>query len=537
MSVTVPEPPPGLLEAALHLLPERSPVEAPLVSERLAPHHVVRYATTEDAELYRRIMRVLYLHHQAFGLRLRPAQVADGVRDRYGLLLDLDRVEERLAKLVEWGALERDHDAALATSTAEWRRNRYTYDVSPAGRLTEGLLAQLDALGAEHGRLEGDRLPAILGALTRLAEELEREEPDGARLRELLEHVLGQVAALHEAALAFMRRLGALIRRVEHVDEVEFDRAKGALLEHLQGFREDRRRWSADVLAAIDRVERSGGERLVATIVAAEAFVALPGGATVAEQRATRAEELRLRWGGVRAWFVGEDASGSAWRTLNDHVVDAIRAILAIAERLIERHTSRVDRSAVLLALASRVAEAPPGEATAWLRAAFGLRTPRHFGVPEADPEQVAERGRTSWAAAPPAPVVAHLRRPGAATPGRGRGAPVPDLTEGARRLAERRQRERAELAALLERFAAGGPLRLSALEHVDRAEFAYLLAWIGRAYESAPAVDGSRRAGSADGRAAIVLREPRDGSERTRLQAPHGTLDLPDYTLEVVPR
>jgi uncharacterized protein (TIGR02677 family) len=535
--VSIPEPPPGLIDAALQLLPDREPVGSSVAPEHLGAHHVVRYATTEDAELYRRIMRVLYLHHHAFGLRLRPAQVADGVRERYGLALDSDRVEERLAKLVEWGALERDHDAALATSTAEWRRNRYTYDVSPAGRLTEGLLAQLDALGTEYGRLEGDRLPAILGALTRLADELASREPDGVRLRELLEQVLGQVAALHEAALAFMRRLGALIRRVEHVDEVEFDRAKGALLEHLQGFRQDRRRWSADVLAAIDRVERAGSERLVATIVTSEEFVALPGGATVAEQRAQRAEELRLRWGGVRVWFVGEDTSGSAWRALNDHVVDAIRAVLAIAERLIERRTSRVDRSAVLLHLAGQIAQAPPGDATAWLRAAFGLRSPRHFGAPEVDSEQVVDRGRTPWSAAPPAPVVAHLRRPGTGAPGRGRGAPVPDLRAGARRLAERRARERAELAALLERFGAAGPLRLSTLGKVDRTEFAHLLAWISRAYEGAPARDGSRRAGSAAGRATIVLREPRAAQDRTTLHAPHGTLELPDYRLEVIVR
>jgi uncharacterized protein (TIGR02677 family) len=531
--MTVREPPPGLIDAALELLPERPAVGTTVEDERLGAHHVLRYATSEDAELYRRIMRVLYLHHQAFGLRLRPAQIADGVRDRYGLVLEADRVDERLAKLVEWGALERDHDAALAGSAAEWRRNRYTYDVSPAGRATEGLLTELDALGVEHGRLEGDRLPAILGALSRLADELTTDEPDGVRLRELLEHVLGQVAALHEAALAFMRRLGALIRRVEHVDEVEFDRAKGALLEHLQGFREDRRRWSADVLTAIDRVERAGTERLVATIIARENFVALPGGASVADQRAHRAEELRLRWGGVRAWFLGEDASGSAWRTLNDHVVDAIRAVLAIAERLIERRSSRVDRSAVLLHLAGQVAQAPPGEATAWLRAAFGLRSPRHFGTPEVDPEQVADRGRTPWAAAPPAPVVAHLRRPGARIPGTGRGALVPDLSASARRLEGRRAAERAELAALLARFAGAGTLRLSALEHVDHSEFTHLLAWIARAYERAPARDGSRRAGSADGRATIVLFEPPE-AERTTLRAPHGTLELPDYRLEV---
>lgn len=536
--MTGPDPPPGLLDAAIELIgPERRAPDAPDAVEQLGAHHVVRYATTDDAELYRRIMRVLYVHHQAFGLRLRPPQVADGVRERYGIELDGARVEERLAKLVEWGALERDHDAALASSAAEWRRNRYTYDVSPAGRLTEALLAQLDALGVEHGRLEGNRLPAILGALSQLAAELETDAPDGTRLRDLLERVLGQVGALHDAALAFMRSLGVLIRRVEHVDEVEFDRAKGALLQHLQGFRQDRRRWSGEVLEAIDRVDQAGSERLVMAIVAAESFVALPAGATVAAQRARRAEELRRRWGGVRAWFVGEDASGSPWRTLNDNVIDAIRAVLAVAERLIERRTSRADRPAVLLALASRVAQAPPGEATAWLRAAFGLRSPRHFGVPETDPDQVADRGRTAWADAPAAPVVAHLRRPGAGSPGRGRGAPIADLREGARRLAALREKERAEMTAFLERFAGRGPLRLSSLERVDTQEFVHLLAWISRAYESPAGDDGARRAGSADGRATVLLREPPERGRRTRLRAPHGTLDLPDYELEVALR
>src|SRR5919197_1567498 len=94
--------------------PMRGLVQRSRVSALEPPPGLVD-ATTEDAELYRRIMRVLYLHHQSFGLRLRPPQVADGVRERYGIELEPERVEERLAKLVEWGAIERDHDAALAT--------------------------------------------------------------------------------------------------------------------------------------------------------------------------------------------------------------------------------------------------------------------------------------------------------------------------------------------------------------------------------------------------------------------------------------
>lgn len=510
----------------------------PATGERLGAHHVLRYATAEEADTYRRIMRVLYLEHRAFGLRLRPAQVADRLRERYARSVELDWLEERLGALHRWGAVARDHDASLASTAAEWRRNRYTYDVTPAGRLTEELLQQLDALGEEIGRLDTTRLPSIRDALAALVAELRAEHPDGARLRGLFERLLAEVEALHAGALTFMRSLSDLMRTVERVGEDEFERGKGALLEHLQGFRHSRTRHSAEILSLLDEVESSGSAQLVARIVDAEQFVALPGGATVAHQRARRETELLGRWQGLRAWFVGEDAGGSPWRTLNDQVVDAIRAVLAIAERLIERRSLRVDRAGALLHLASRVQAAPPGEASAWLRAAFGVRSPRHVAVPETDPDQVTERGRTSWLQAPPAPVVAHLRTPGARTPGTGRGARVRDLSESRRRFTERRAAERRELDALLERMDARGRVRLSALARVDAHEFTHLLAWISRAYESPASADGSRRATSTDGRATIALLPPADPRrERARLQAPHGLFDTPDFAIEVVRR
>ncbi len=509
-----------------------------LANDRLGAHQVLRYATSEEAETYRRIMRVLYLEHQSFGLRLRPAQAADRLRERYALSLDVDLLEARLGTLDNWGAVEKDHDASLASTAAEWRRNRYTYDVTPAGRLTEELLAQLDALGEEIGRLDTARLPAIRDALANLADELERDQPDGTRLRALFERLLAEVEALHAGALAFMRSLGDLMRAVERVGEAEFERGKGALLEHLQGFRRSRMRHSAEILTLIERIEERGPDQLVDVIVAAEVFVALPGGATVEDQRARRRAELLERWAGLRSWFVGDQESASPWRTLNDQVVDAIRAVLAIAERLIERHSQRFDRAAVLLHLAPLVAAAPAGDATAWLRAAFGVRTPRHVGVPHGDDEQLADRGRVSWREAPPAPVVAHLRTPGVRAPGPGRGAQIADLSEGRKRFEERRRAEHRELEQLLARLSTGGSIRLSGLREVNHSEFRHLLAWIARAYESPAGPDGSRRASSADGRATIALREPPDPHrDRTRLDAPHGTLDLPDFELEVLTR
>jgi hypothetical protein len=90
----------------------------------------------------------------------------------------------------------------------------------------------------------------------------------------------------------------------------------------------------------------------------------------------------------------------------------------------------------------------------------------------------------------------------------------------------------------LLARMSARGPTSLSTLQHVDQHEFRYVLAWIGRAYESPAGPDGTRRAASTDGRAIIVLRPPANPHRtRTKLRAPHGTLDLPDFAIEVIRR
>ncbi len=277
-----PELSPALIESALQLVGASDPIPAdtrltrdgsPTAGdERLGAHQVLRYATADEAETYRRIMRILYLEHQAFGLRLRPAQIADRLRERYARNVDLDWLEQRLGALDHWGAVARDHDASLASTAAEWRRNRYTYDVTPAGRLTEELLTRLDALGDEIGRLDTARLPGIRDALAKLANELDLDQPDGTQLRALFERLLAEVEALHTGALTFMRSLGDLMRSVEQIGEDEFQRGKAALLEHLQGFKRSRMQHSAEILALLEQIDGHSPQQLVRRIVAAEAF-------------------------------------------------------------------------------------------------------------------------------------------------------------------------------------------------------------------------------------------------------------------------
>jgi uncharacterized protein (TIGR02677 family) len=503
----------------------------------LGVHGVLKYAVVEGAERYRRIMRVLYLEHRHFGLRLTPDDVARRLLELYDLELDSPVLAQCLDQLHAWGALSREYDTSLARTARELRQNRYTYDITQAATRVEGLLEALDQLAETVGALEGSRLPEIRDALRRIARLLDEESPSGAELRAQFERLTGEIERLHDGASDFMSRLNVVIARSEHVDEDEFEACKGLLIEHMQGFRGDLRRHAPEIAGALRTVDRLGSARMAALIVSAAELPALPG-VDAQELAARRHAELLDQWHGVRAWFLDEDGRHSPWAALNDKVIDAIRAVLDIAERIIDRRTNRADRAQACQRLARLVHDAPTEDgATALVAAALGIAAPRHVSVPEDDPEALAAPAQTSWLEAPPAPVTAHLRRPGARTPGAGRGAPIADIAAVRARVLERCRRERAELAAMLERFAGLGSVRLSDLATLSETEFRHLLRWIGRAFETPRDAAGARRADSQDGRARIVLRPPQPDRPPVVLRVPQGRFTTPDYEIEVIAR
>ena len=328
-----------------------------------------------------------------------------------------------------------------------------------------------------------------------------------------------------------MRSLDRVVARGELVDETEFERCKGALLEHLQGFRQDRNRHEEEIVDAITRIDRLGLPRLTELIVSAQEIPELPGqpAAHVAQERR---RELADQWAGVRNWFIGSGQNGSPWQVLGEKVIQAIRAILDIAEAIVDRRTGRADRAQACLHLAQLAAAGP---AQTVLVAALGIGHPRHLGTP-ADPDSGGPNVRqTSWWQAPPAPVVTHLRRPGARTPGAGPSAPIVDTTAARMRARARRQAERQELDRALERFASADPMRLAEVGTLKESDFRHLLAWIGRAFETGRDQTGCRHAWSSDGRARITLHAPTE--ERVALITPVGTFESPNYALAVTRR
>jgi len=494
----------------------------------------VGYAVGEFAERYRRVMRLFLLNKtRDIGWQLSPGDVQLRLATEFGVTLADDVLDRCLERLVEDGALAARADTRSVTSAAEWRRKRSVYDITPAGERVERLLAELDALGEELGALESGRLLTIRDALQRVAAELAGGEPDAGRLAHDLELVADAVAALRQRATDFMTQLQAFTSS-DRITSDEFVAQQEVIVAYLQGFHRDLNRYSGPIFDAIATVESAGVARLVDLAVSARDMPPAIGTLTEAEIREQAREVELARWQGVCAWFGAPGSSDAPWALLTGKLLDAIRAIIDIAERLIDRAAGRRDRAAAWDSLARIVAGADERTACASLAVAMGLRPSRHVSGVEADPDQLSSPGSTAWRDAVPIAVAAHLRTPGARSSGAGTPARLTSNAGLAERVRAAQEVERAQLEQLLTRLRAGHALRMSELHRLHPVELEHVLGLVSRAFAHRRESDGSRRASTADGRQRIRLVPPADGA-RTTIAAQHGRLDCPDYAIEVL--
>jgi len=513
-----------------------SPPLAEAASE--APHPAGRvrafaYLDTESTHRYRQLMGVLLANKRRFGLRMPPAQIATRLWDRYSARYDSPEVLERdLEALCGWGAVDRIQDSSRASSTAEFKRKRFTYDITAAGEIAERAALRVDGLSERIGALERSQLPELLDALIALAAEAERRDPRPGKLVALFNDVVAKLERMRTDTGDFMRELGAVMADERAVELEPFERYKRRVIDHLQGFRAELRRLDPQFSAAIGRVEAVGIARIVA--IAAESDEPPVWGLTDDEVAARRAEQLAAEWNGVRRWFRGGPGEAPPWHELDRALGGAIEWIIQSAQRLIDRRTQRVDRAAEYRSLALLFDRAQTVEDCHAIYATmFGLYQPRHFAVTETDPELTA--ATVSWWDGAPALVEASLYRPGSRPPGAGRASDLPDHTMARQAMAERRARERAELRRAQRRFTGGGPLRVDQLRRLDALEFRHLLRWLGRALDAAADQGGVRRAESQDGLVRLELRPPGKHGRLVEIETPEGTLAAPNYEIEVI--
>jgi uncharacterized protein (TIGR02677 family) len=497
-------------------------------ARRLGEVPALAYVYAENAANYRALVEVFVVAKEHYAIELRPAEVRDRLA-RSGLaheLADEAALDRHLDQLHEWGNLQRAHDTGAVARVEDFYRRRYLYRLTPAGEAAHRAVREVEAAVGRSGSLQTAMLLEIRDALAAIREAAAAGE--AAVLPLALHRLRNAFESLTAEANLF---LGELDRQAsaERVDEARFVAYKHALLAYLGRFVEDLRRLRPEVSERFAEADALGADAFLRLAAgAAELPPALDGGDPA--ERWIREE--RARWDGVRAWFAGAGAAAPRVDRLQAAARDAVVRLARTLERLNERRTRPVDRAADLRTLARWFAACPNDDAAHVLwAAAFGLHPARHFNLEDDDPELV--RPGASWWDARPVEVPVRLRTHGAVVKS-GRPPPALDFADGRAWLAAVRRRERGEAELAMARFAGRGPVRLSALATLSRAELGELLGLLDEALVARPGTDGIRRAITADGRHELSLAPPAEGAWAV-VETPDGLLRCPDYALEVL--
>jgi len=474
----------------------------------------------EKASLYRAIMEVFAEAKLQYVLRLRPEEVLERAKGQQSPLFDLDEdPEDALDQLVTWGNLKRTQDTARARSLAEFARRRSLYQLTPEGEAAQLAVEQVERSLGTTGSLQDFMLPAILDELRSLRSELNRSEPDAGVLLASLTSLFGQFASLANNASIFM---GSLTDTIEagDVEEDSFLVYKQAVLAYLDRFLSQLERLAPEIRTAVEELEATGIERLVHLAATADE-------APTPDGIADRSPELMGRWEGLRGWFVGDPGQWPTLESLQAAARDAIIRLLAILQRLNDKHYRRIDRAADFIQLARWFEGSTQADAHRLWRTAFGLTSARHMSV--GSPDEGAAMGM-SWWDAPPCVVAPRLRSTGRGER-TGRAAAIEDHSAAKVELARRIAQDRVKRTDTLATFADLGAVRLSQLGQVDEDRFDVLLEFMGRTLGRA--VTRGHPVTSEDGSFRVKI-TVLTNALRTSIQSPQGRLTCPDLLVEV---
>lgn len=522
------------------------------------PTDVFVHAVVEHAPRYRAVMRAFAAAKQRFVVHLRPEDVHAGLTadpsvadpltadpsepadpadpgdsaDPAEEPLTLEHVRAALDQLVGWGNLRSEADTARVTTVEDFNRARYLYQLTHEGEAAEQALATFEEALGRRGELQAVALADIRDRLRELLADARADEPDPGRVRAALRDLAATSDGLADNASAFLAGLQRTVD-VRGGDEEAFLAYKDALVAYVERFVGELTTASPEIAGLLDALDAAGVDRLLALAAQAEAADASPD---EADPVGTRLAAWRDRWRGLRQWFAGGGDRPAQAELLRRRARQAIGVLLRVVTELNERRSGRSDRAQDFRTLARWFAEAPhEADCHRLWRTAFGLAPARHLTV---DADTVAARrdqpvpASTPWAEAPPVAISPRLRATGRYER-RGQPNRIADRSAERRLLAERLAAEAAQTDAARRRLATDGPVRLSALGHLDREAFGLFLDLLGEALTRPCAPGEPVRATTGDGALAITLTPTGDGG-LAEIPTDDGVLRGPDHLVEI---
>jgi uncharacterized protein (TIGR02677 family) len=495
--------------------------------ERLhVPPEMFRFTWTDHSDLYVSILNAFAEANE----RLETALGIDDVKMRLrsvGWLESLDEADliAALRQLQEWKLVDviQNHSENYRTAS-EYERRNLQYSLTRRGEAAFAGIAHAVTMLASTGALQTAVLDAISDRLGDLVNEL--DAGTDRRIFSTLSELESHLEALRGNTRQFNGELQRLLR-ADGADLATFHEVKASTVAYLQEFLTNLDYRSHAIAERIRELDDRGVALLHKRALAGAELPQLGG-----DPGPAWLEHRRIRWAGLRAWFLPEDAAPPRVEQLHDVARRAIVTLLQALDRITEsrRRTSSAVADFRELARWFSVAAEQDDLHRLW-SAMFGLSPSRHAHLSHPDPELVSPS--SSWRQAPPVEISPLLRSSGRVERF-SRTARVRDVSKVKAERAKRAKAERAELEAAWSMLdTGGGSIRLSDFGTLDHALFERLLELLGRALTSAVDRHGTRRTTTSDGRIEVVLRQASNG-RIAELVTPLGIFKGPDYDIEI---
>ncbi|MEI7555641.1 DUF2397 domain-containing protein [Candidatus Chlorohelix sp.] len=466
---------------------------------------------------YRTIMRVfLARHRDLYKYQLTTLEVWEAVRQEYDPTYSMEKCQNDLKMLEEWGNLITTYDASRHTSIQSFRSPALLYQATPLAIALETFLEQQRRSTSTLGSLRQGDLTRLWEIVERLDGWLKEGNTRPAELAEEWRRAFELFSAMAMEAAQYLSNLTVVARRPRASLEA-YQSYKRAVVEYVTNFGQALAYYSVSFRERLSEWYNSGRATTLIEVIAAN----LEPPTLELEHRHTP-EQLAREAGNQVAALAGWFAIGSnadSFRRAAAEVEKVVRRAeqLAAASRPNANYATDLDRLARLMLGATNPEEARQLELVAF---AHGL--PAHISESLAGPTGSSGM-HSAWEEQPS--VTPTLRAIGRARLDKTVELAISDNREAQLALIQRRLRERAEELAQFKILFQEGALEIGEVWLNSPTERAALLAVVrgclrdSRFQYRAP--DGSL----------IALLNPRE-TRYGLLRAPDGGLLMPRYRL-----
>lgn len=486
------------------------------ITEKItAPLTESRYLSAENADRYRSIMRLFYLHYEKMRYWLYQEEVFEELKaEPYFADYTMEQCRQDLNALTGWKNLSTLQDTRNVKSIEAFKNKNFRYQMTEYSVEIERMVVRLENLLVEGASLEPallDRLRIQIGKM----EETAALEAD--QVHAWWNDLNHDFMRLNQNYQDYMRELNS-VRAEELMRTQEFLVFKDRLIDYLRSFVRSLQMNVGKIEQHLKKADPRMTAKLLDKVIQFE--LSVPRLDTEVTEQQIR-ERMEGRFQSIRSWFVGTSGEESEAAKVFDTTNEIIRKITRYAARISEAGNGGANRREEYQKLASMFGKCQDiREAHCLSAMVFGIEKPLHLkgdfhrqtdsinsGVYEEEPlcVTIAPRVRTYKEKAKRA-VIADRSK---------------EKQEAKTAVLERERRNREVLQAYIK----DGRLDFAKLPVLEPYVRDVFLLWLSKALENK-----SRTAKTEDGRHYTV--EEQEPGKRCVLQCTDGSFSMPAFSI-----